>query len=156
MIEFNGYITGDAERFFKKKILMLCLLIVSMATVLFIPITFLLEKYLPIKGLAIIINLATPIIFGGASFLIVSKRFIKEIKPKKVFINDMIVGVEIGNETESRMIEEIENVHDYGDFYVLYFSKGKAFHYICQKNTLSKGSLEEFEALFDGRIIRVV
>lgn len=57
--------------------------------------------------------------------------------------------------TESRYIEEVKEVRDYGEYYVLVFPMGKLSEkFVCQKDLLTKGTLEEFEALFEGKIVR--
>ena len=48
---------------------------------------------------------------------------------------------------------EVERVVDIGDGYFFYFNP-KFAHCICQKNLLSEGTLEEFEALFADKIER--
>ena len=50
-------------------------------------------------------------------------------------------------------IGKIKRVLDYGDFYCVIFSDiGNAF--LCQKDLLAEGSLEEFERIFSEKIIR--
>ena len=57
--------------------------------------------------------------------------------------------------TESAAIEDVVKLVDYGEFYDLSFPFGKLNDkFVCQKSLLSKGTLEEFEALFEGKIIR--
>ena len=155
MIEFNGYITGSAERYYKKKFIKLWLFIILIATILFIPITIFVENTFPIKGLGLFINLIGPCLFCVAIVLCTSKKFIKGIIPKKVYIYNSEIHVEIENETESRMIDEVSEVYDFGAFYEICFKKSKDFKYLCQKDKLSKGTLEEFESLFDGKLIRL-
>lgn len=53
------------------------------------------------------------------------------------------------------MIKDVKNVYDHGEFYDLVFPFGKiSGKFICQKNLLTEGTLAEFEALFDGKIVR--
>ena len=49
------------------------------------------------------------------------------------------------------MIESIHNVYDFGEYYHLW-EAGDMF--LCQKNLLTKGSLEEIEKIFEGKITR--
>ncbi|MDE6677106.1 MAG: hypothetical protein K2K12_05290 [Clostridia bacterium] len=50
-------------------------------------------------------------------------------------------------------INEVKRVLDYGEcYYLIYTSINQAI--ICQKDLLKQGSLEEFEALFQGKIKR--
>ena len=53
------------------------------------------------------------------------------------------------------MIDSVDTVIDYGDWYHLLFNfEDRDTYFVCQKNLLTKGTLEEFEALFDGKIER--
>ena len=57
--------------------------------------------------------------------------------------------------TESRLINEVKSVLDYGEFYEIKFPFGRlSDKFICQKSLLSKGAIEEFEKMFQGKIKR--
>ena len=50
-------------------------------------------------------------------------------------------------------IDTVESVVDYGEWYHLIFkSPNRIKYFVCQKNLITKGSLDEFEALFKDRI----
>ena len=50
-------------------------------------------------------------------------------------------------------IYEVKRVYDYGEcYYIIYTDMAQAI--ICQKDLLKQGTLEEFEALFEGKIKR--
>ena len=53
------------------------------------------------------------------------------------------------------MIDSVKRVVDYGEWYdfVFYYSD-RDLYFVCQKSLLTKGTLEEFEALFEGKIVR--
>ena len=73
----------------------------------------------------------------------------------KIFIEDeYIVYTHTGYE-EYRSINDVKNIKDHGDFYEFnfYFGKGSD-KFICQKNLLTHGTLEDFEELFEDKIIR--
>ncbi len=54
---------------------------------------------------------------------------------------------------ECRKISDVKRVRDYGEFYELVFPLSKMSEkFICQKNLLTKGTLEEFKRLFRGKI----
>ena len=54
-----------------------------------------------------------------------------------------------------RDISDVTKVKDFGSYYCLYFSFGKQiWGWICQKDLLIEGSLEEFETLFEDRLVR--
>lgn len=55
----------------------------------------------------------------------------------------------------TREIEQVVDVQDFGDYYIVYFSniiKTKSF--VCQKDLLVEGTLEEFEELFEDTLVR--
>ena len=53
-------------------------------------------------------------------------------------------------------ISNVIEVRDFEDYYEIVFPAIYIFSvYICQKNLLIKGTLEDFEALFEDKIVRV-
>ncbi len=76
----------------------------------------------------------------------------------KVFTDvEYIVAVLGTGREEFKLISDVKIVNDYGEFYELIFpwEKGINNHFICQKDLLTKGSLDEFEALFEGKIKKI-
>ena len=52
-------------------------------------------------------------------------------------------------------ISKVKKVLDMGEWYYVIFKFGDISNsWICQKNLLIKGSLEEFEKLFEGKLVR--
>ena len=46
-------------------------------------------------------------------------------------------------------------MRDFGEYYVLIFrDSGNFSQIICQKDLLTNGTIEQFEELFDGKIVR--
>ena len=53
----------------------------------------------------------------------------------------------------STLVNSVTRVLDYGEWYYLLFEfDSRDIYFVCQKSLLTKGSLEEFEALFEGKI----
>ena len=53
------------------------------------------------------------------------------------------------------MISDAKQLRDFGEFYEIVFPFGKVSDkFICQKNLLTQGTLEEFEKLFEGKTTR--
>jgi len=49
----------------------------------------------------------------------------------------------------------VKKVYDYGEFYFISFYFGKiSCYFICQKSLLTQGTIEDFEKLFDGKIVK--
>ena len=54
------------------------------------------------------------------------------------------------------VIGDAKQVRDFGEFYEIVFLFGKiSDKFICQKNLLTKGTLEQFESLFNGKLQRI-
>ena len=79
--------------------------------------------------------------------------------PCKVIIeNNAIFVSSIGGKAESmsaRPIKKVKEVIDRGNYYIIVFKFGDITNScFCQKNLIKKGTIEEFEQLFQGKIIR--
>ena len=69
-------------------------------------------------------------------------------------IDDNLICIS-DKQSESRSIGLVKTAYDYGEFYFLSFPMGKkSGNFVCQKDLLTQGTLEEFEKLFDGKIVR--
>ncbi len=57
--------------------------------------------------------------------------------------------------TNIKSISEVRKIVDFGEWYYIFFSsKYVVTDCICQKDLINKGSIEEFEKLFEGQIER--
>ena len=84
-----------------------------------------------------------------------SKKNIQKITPKRIYIKDESITCEADSFVERRYIEDAKKLCDHGDFYEICFPIGRySEKFICQKDLLSKGTLEEFEFLFKDKITR--
>lgn len=87
------------------------------------------------------------------------KKERKRITPILVEVNhDYVVSTTVKDEYR-RPIRKVQKVIDQGDFYELKFGwllNGGFMKesFICQKDLLTEGSLNEFESLFEGKIER--
>ena len=156
MIEFDGYITGKAEKHFLKKSRNLAFLVIMISVLVVLPMII----FWGIKTQnAFLIKLCLLIVPIVPLTLLVpkSKKEKMMILPKKLYIEQGSIFSVTENNSDTRSIEDVKMVCDYGEFYEIKFPFGKAslgYGYICQKNLLTKGSLEEFEKLFEGKLKR--
>ena len=78
----------------------------------------------------------------------------------KQFPTKVIIGEEelesVGDDWEDyRNMENVKCVLDYGNWYFITFNyPHKSRTFICQKDLIKEGTIEEFESLFSGRIIK--
>ncbi len=161
MIEFKGKLTGAAEQWYMSKnsrseqLFLLIILAASLPTSLWIGIKILAIPLFKLRGLLIIYSVSLMLIYlmpklpGNAK----SKR---DYMPNRIYTEETHIVLVSDKHTESKLIEHVKVVYDYGEYYDIRFPFG---HYtsvplICQKDLLTKGSLEQFETLFEGKIIR--
>ena len=53
-------------------------------------------------------------------------------------------------------IQDIKKVLDFGDFYaIIFYGRNIDRRFICQKDFIVQGTIEEFEQLFEGKIVRL-
>ena len=156
MIEFQGYISGNAEKHFLKRTRDLTINIVLVGSLLAIPWFFMIISLTNNLSFLVLYLL---IILLLVSFLYIprSKKFIKTIKPNRIYINEDSVVCVAEKYTDSKLLSDVKYVRDFDEFYEIVFRMGKKSEkYICQKSLISKGSVEEFERLFEGRIVKEV
>lgn len=153
MIEFTGYLTGAAKKyFFKRGIKYLQNIFLGAAILVSPPIVMFALK---IQSLLLIVGyiIATSVILIAPCLQVKSDK--DKYVPKLIRIQDNILLSASDGITESRYIEEVKEVRDYGEYYALVFPMGKLSEkFVCQKDLLTKGTLEEFEALFEGKIVK--
>lgn len=152
MIEFNGYLTDSAQKHFFNRARNFALYIFLVPVLFIIPGALSVAIY---TDLWILFQLAccSPIIIVIAIFIPKSKKEKKAITPKRIFTEDEYIICITDTAEECKKISDVKKVKKYNDFYELSFPFGKVSDkFICQKSLLSKGTLEEFEALFEGKI----
>lgn len=156
MIEFNGYLTGNSQKFFCKQIVKLQQKFMAITLIIGLIILFAVFYFLfdvianPLAVVLIIILTALALLSPN----IQTKKEKAKITPQRVYIDgDMIVSK--SNATvDTRYIGGVKEVRDYGEFYYFVF-KSYSYRFVCQKDLLVQGSIEEFENLFAGKIKRM-
>lgn len=154
MLEFNGKLTGNAKKFFYKKTVCIAILemlvgslIGSITTIVAWYIYFnIFEFYSIVAGVCIVVIM---------SLLPCTMFLSKRIVPQKVTVRQTAVCSQTGFRTKTLSIKDVKKVCDYGDYYYIvanFLNHSSIF--VCQKDLLTKGTLEEFEMLFGDKIVR--
>ena len=156
MIEFTGNFSGKAKKYYNKIERTLGVSIMLIASIIVSP--FWIIAFAPMVD--IFFALASYCIVVAITLLAICLvPFDKKIMPKRIYTEDgeyISVVLENGIE-EYKRIDEAKIVYDYGEFYAIKFYFGnKSNKFICQKDLITKGTLEEFEALFEGKIERQI
>ncbi len=152
MIEFDGYISGEAKkRFFEKErnlkqnaLLLSLLLFLPSAVIYTIKTEYWLTLWLYILAVGVILL---------AVRIPKSDKEKEAITPKRIYVENENIICVTNKKKESRRIADIKEVLDCKTYYEIIFSLGKlSIGFICQKDLLTQGTFEEFESLFDGKI----
>ena len=153
MIEFSGEISKECRRYILRRESR-CGMIVGLwvASIFIIPVIIAMRTVHWIHVLWIPVL----IIFVLLSGLPVKKNNYSVIIPSKVSILED--GTMISESEKFHWIEDVsyvKNVIDYGGWYHIYFFyTHRNQRFICDKSIITKGTLEEFEKLFEGKIER--
>lgn len=154
MVEFNGRITGKAEKHYFKSSTQIGLLIIVVSGV---GVLFPLILFSFINGYT---RLGLYCCFGLIVWFLIplipkTKKQKLSLTPKKIYTDGESITCISDAFVESRMIGDEKEVVDYGEFYAIVYPFGKlSDKFICQKSLLTKGSLEEFEKIFEEKIKR--
>ncbi len=147
MIKFQGEISQECKTWFLKREYrdsfkgnIIVALIISIITI----IIGLLWDLIFLSFFAIPVAIIILSFFPGFY-----KNSVKKI-PKTIEIDNIAITGNI-----SRSIETVKSVIDVGDWYVFNFFFPYDYRYfVCQKDLLVEGTIEEFEQLFEGKIER--
>ncbi len=155
MIIFDGYLSGEAKKHFINKMLNKGSLAIVIILLLTIPIWAFLSSAVG-AFIEVMITLLSLIVLSPLVFRVcVSKKEKQRINLKKVIINEELVNAISDKSIICNSISEVKEVRDFGEYYdVVFPAKRFTSVYICQKNLLSKGTIEEFESVFSGKIVR--
>ena len=78
-----------------------------------------------------------------------------KIIPTKISINETgITATFSDGSTDSEEMKNVKKVIDYGDYYEFVFYVKSKKYYFCQKDLLSKGTLQDFETLFQNVMVK--
>lgn len=154
MIVFNGELSDSAKLHMKKLEANALIIISSIIFVIFSIPTLMLCIYFDwIVSLFFIVFLFP--IFGGVLYRVIPTNLQKLRTPTNVSImRDTLISS--GKKyKDGRSIEYVKKVIDYGDWYhIIFYFPHKNVYYLCQKDLISEGTIEEFEELFAEKLVR--
>lgn len=154
MIEFDGYINGAAEKRYQRNNRVLLLKVLIFAEFMVAPSIMIWgikrENWLMVGlvGAALII---WPLLFLVPQ----GKKTRKATTPKNITIDKEFLTAKTDGDGHTKHINDVKQVVDHGEFYEIIFPFGKmSTYFICQKNLLKKGTLQQFEDLFKEKLTR--
>ena len=154
MIEFKGTISQITQKHLVKKQRIFALLLSIFTTLAILPTSIWIALYSK-SYFFLNIVCAVLLIFLLLPLRPFTKGELAKMMPKKITIQDEFMVSVTGYGSESKLIEDVKEVRDYGEFYEIVFPIGKVSNnFICQNSLLTSGSLEEFEKNFKGKIVK--
>ena len=151
MIVFQGNISDECKKQRTKvesRVGLITALIPSIVLAIFIAIATIKWDWIFVIGFPVLITFVLVAYFYP-------KREAKLIVPYQVCITDSELQSEGEKFFEKRKILWIKKIIDKGEWYqIVFYFPHKSTRFICQKNLLVEGTIEEFEELFQGKIIR--
>lgn len=158
MIEFTGYLTANALKYYQRRSIrltrvFLALLFSMCVSGLFYANFWFRKQISAITAVSAIVIFAVCIIFLPYPIFKWQKS---NSLAKQIYIKDGMVFYVTDKGTVTQALEGVKGVRDFGEYYVLIFrGSGNFSQIICEKDLLTKGTIEQFEELFDGKIMRM-
>lgn len=152
MIEFNGELSVKCKEYLLKEEAKVSLISALIVSILFcIPIIFAIFMIHLIFILAVLVL----IMFVLLSAVRPSPKYYSRIIPIRITIEDDTIVSEGKNFCYTRLFSQVKKVIDLGEWYqIYYYFPYKNLRFVCQKDLLVEGTLEEFEELFKDKLVR--
>lgn len=152
MIEFNGELTGESRKFLLRKQVKFQLFVALFTALPFSILIVLAAAW----GRMITLVFLAPIVLGVvASALPPSKKTQKIFMPKRVYLDvkDCTIVRECEEKAWIHSFDSVKKVFDYGEWYYFVFNyQNRDMYFVCQKDLLHNGTIDQFESLFAGKI----
>lgn len=150
MIEFKGNLTGASQEYALKKNSRLIQRFLLLGAVFLLPSSYIISvTFLHSFWIFIL-----PALFLATSIIprITYKKYTHQL-PICTYIDGSTIVINFKFNSQTLDISKVKAVYDYESFYEIIPNNIFLFSvFICQKDLLTEGTLEEFEALFDGKI----
>lgn len=151
MIEFKGELSKDAKKLILMKEVQASAFAASLVAVLFSVATVIISLFVDKIILLFLILYVAFIVLA----CIPHKKTINKLMPDSVTIEGDFIYIKNKMAGVTRSIYDVKKVIDMGEWYYIIFNfPHKNLLFLCQKSLLNVGSLKEFEALFEEKIVR--
>lgn len=154
MIRFQGQLSQDCKKWFlarEYKDSVIANIIISLLLSAIIVIVGVLWNLIALAFLAIPATILVLSFFPSFYKKIVNKV------PNVIEIDEKSIYGNIENDFISKSLDTVKCVIDVGEWYVFnFFFPHKNRYFVCQKDLIVEGSLDDFEKLFEEKIVRKV
>ncbi len=152
MIEFRGELSKSSKEYLIKKESKNCIIVIIGSLLFCIPFIVLSIINNWIFAIGVI-----PFVFISIASLIPPRgKILKLLFPIRVSINDDIIICKGENFEVANNIASIKKIIAGGDWYHIIFKfPHKSFRFLCQKDLITEGTIEEFEETFKNKIVKL-
>ena len=158
MIRFEGQLSRECQKYIRKTEAIAQIVVFTIVLLLFAYPMYLMVASMiaPVVGISIFASLYITIVI--LSFVSPpQKEFIKKV-PHKITISSVdntMISVSVAHTLETE-IDNVKSVCDMGNWYLFKFASppNYSLNFICQKDLIVEGTIEDFEKLFEGKIIK--
>ncbi len=159
MIRFEGDISPECKKFIRKGEVKTTLYGGAFAfVVIAYPFIALFSKWMNSIVTPLLIYIVGVAAFVLMAFVAPTKKDIDTLSPTKISIclEDGYIEATCQRFTLDRDLSDVKSVVDHGGWYSFKFSgRGAPSHrFICQKNLIVEGTIEEFEKIFAEKMIK--
>lgn len=95
------------------------------------------------------------ILSGVASSVPINKKYRERVCPNIIVIENNVITSSGEHFFQERNVEDIKRIDDFGNYYrILFLFPHQSPLFLCQKDLLADGTIEEFEERFADLIVR--
>ena len=156
MIEFYGEYSESSKSFLLKQNAILGLVVSSIISLILIIVILLIAIMYEIWIILLfLLPVVVTVILTCLAPYIQKNKALDQIIPEKIEINeeDSYLYVYLKNAVISKELSEIQKVINMKEGYLLKLSCPKLSGFLIQKDLIKQGTLDEFEKLFEGKIV---
>lgn len=151
MIEFSGTISKNCKNYIKNREKKISFVGLSGACLVFL-IPFIILSF---KNQIFLLVVATLLFLPLFAFSPISERSLQSSIPEEIKINNNIIISKGKNFEYKRQTSSIKKIIDFGDWYHVFFNyANRCENFICQKDLIKEGTIEDFEKMFEDKIVR--
>ena len=154
MIIFSGNLSKDCKKHIAKRIKFMSFVGITISAIIMLILFIFLTIYVDILFILFdFVFLFIPLL----SFIPPDQKSINKLTPNKVsIINNQVISESASFYYQTK-ISNVNKIVDYGDWYQIFFKYPyKNQTYICQKDLIEEGTIEDFENLFKEKIVRKI
>lgn len=152
MLKFFGNISEKNKNFIIKKEKLIFFYASIIPVIIGIALTIFVSIKLDLIWLVFLIPL---LFFLSIPLFPLGEKTLDMIIPKKIIITNNMIINEGNNFKSTRNVSDIKKIIDYGDYFQIYFKwPKKTYKFLCQKNLIVEGTINDFEEKFKNKIIK--